>query len=86
MGIRSIYCPKEDDEKTPMSSAYFFVRNATLGRIIGGWCFLLTAASCIMGIYSEDRFIMIMNIIVPLCLIGPGLIMPLIAKKNSGSK
>lgn len=77
---------KRMTKKTPMSSEYFFVRNATLGRIIGGWCFLLTAASCIMGIYSEDRFIMIMNIIVPLCLIGLGLIMPLIAKKNSGSK
>lgn len=77
---------KRMTKKTPMSSEYFFVRNATLGRIIGGWCFLLTAASCIMGIYSEDRFVMIMNIIVPFCLIGLGLIMPLIAKKNSGSK
>lgn len=65
-----------------MTTEYQFTKNPIVGMIIGGWCFLLTAAACIMGIYSEDRFELILNIVVPICLIGLGLIMPLIARKR----
>ena len=61
---------------------YRFVKNKTLGMILGGWCFLITAASCILGIYSDDPFKMVLNILTPLVLLGLGLIMPYLAKRE----
>ena len=61
---------------------YQFVKSPVLGKIIGGWCFLLTAVSCLMGIYSENRFELILNIVLPICLIGLGFILPRIAGKQ----
>ncbi|NME83984.1 amino acid permease [Clostridium sp. SM-530-WT-3G] len=60
---------------------YFFVKNRTLGIIIGAWCFAFTAFACIGGMYSEDTFKLVLNIVTPFVLIGLGLIMPKIAKK-----
>ena len=51
--------------------------------IFGGWCFLFTAFACIMGIYSEDRFQLILNIVTPFVLIGLGFIMPMIARRTN---
>ena len=65
---------------------YHFVKSPALGKIIGGWCFLLTAISCLMGIYSENRFELILNIVLPICLIGLGFILPRIAKKQQQRK
>ena len=73
---------KTATKNKPLNAEYCFVRNRTIGTIIGGWCFLLTAVACMMGIYSTDRFKLILNIAVPLCLIGLGGIMPRIAKKG----
>ena len=71
-------------KKENLQAEYRFIKNPILGKIIGGWCFLLTAVSCIMGIYSKNTFEFILNIAVPVCLIGLGLVMPQIAKsKNS---
>ena len=61
---------------------YRFVKNKTLGIVFGGWCFLVTAAACIMGIYSEDTFQLVLNIVTPFVLIGLGFIMPVIAKRS----
>lgn len=72
-------------KKEALHAEYSFIRNPTIGKLIGGWCFLLTAAACIMGIYSKNRFEFILNIAVPFCLIGLGFIMPQIAKKSSPS-
>lgn len=58
---------------------YCFVRNPILGKVIGGWCFLLTAISCILGMYSNNTFELVLNIVVPLGLIGLGFIMPKLA-------
>ena len=60
---------------------YQFIKNPVLGKIIGGWCFFLTAAACLLGMYSDNRFQMILNIVVPIVLIGLGFIMPLFVKK-----
>lgn len=60
---------------------YRFVKNKTVGMIFGGWCFLFTAFACILGIYSEDRFQLILNIVTPFILIGLGFIMPQVAKR-----
>ena len=62
---------------------YFFVKNRTLGIIIGAWCFAFTAFACIGGMYSEDTFKHVLNIATPFILIGLGLIMPKIAQKNN---
>ena len=62
---------------------YFFVKNKTIGIIFGVWCFAFTAFACIGGMYSEDTFQLILNIVTPLVLVGLGLIMPKLAKKNN---
>ena len=61
---------------------YKFVKNKTLGMVIGAWCFLLTAIACIGGIYSEDTFQLVLNIVTPIVLVSLGFIMPKLAKKN----
>ncbi len=71
---------KKAGEKFP--AEYHFVKSRTLGVILGGWCFFVTAASCILGIYSEDPFRLVMNIVTPLVLLGLGLIMPYLAKRE----
>ncbi len=66
-------------QKNGLPAEYHFTGSPLAGKIIGGWCFLLTAAACIMGIYSKSRFELLLNITVPVCLIGLGFIMPRIA-------
>ncbi len=64
------------------SGGYVFIKNKTLGIIVGGWCFVITAAACIMGIYSKDAFELIMNIVTPVVLVAIGFLLPAIAKRN----
>lgn len=64
---------------------YFFVKNKAVGIIFGAWCFAFTAFACIGGMYSEDKFQLILNIVTPLVLVGLGLILPVLAKKNSNN-
>ena len=61
---------------------YYFVKNKVVGIIIGVWCFAFTAFACIGGMYSEDTFQLILNIVTPIVLILLGLILPIIARKN----
>ena len=60
---------------------YCFVKNNTLA--FGVWCFLITAASCLLGMYSDDLFTMALNIITPLVLSVLGIIMPILAKSEA---
>lgn len=62
---------------------YYFVRNDKLGIILGAWCFVFTAFACIGGMYSTDMFKLVLNIVTPFVLIGLGVIMPYLAKKNN---
>lgn len=64
------------------SADYRFVKGRTVGMIFGAWCFLFTAVACILGIYSEDPFQLVLNIVTPFVLIGLGFIMPVIARRN----
>ena len=64
---------------------YFFVKNNILGIIIGAWCFAFTAFACLGGMYSEDTFTLVLNIITPIVLVGLGLIMPKLAQKNNNN-
>lgn len=71
---------KKAGERFP--AEYRFVKSKVLGVIFGLWCFLVTAVSCIGGIYTEDTFQLVLNIVTPFVLIGLGLIMPFLAKRN----
>ena len=44
--------------------------------------FFVTAACCIMGVYSTDLFTMALNVITPVVLTALGIILPAIAKEK----
>lgn len=58
--------------------------------LAGFWCFAFTAFACIMGMFPRGvqsgtdtwYFQFAMNILTPLVLIGIGLILPELAKKE----
>ena len=61
---------------------YRFVKNQKLALFFGYWCAIVTAACCILGMYSKDTFTMILNIVTPCVLVGLGMIMPWLAKRE----
>ena len=60
-------------------------KNQGLAYTAGIWCFIVTAACCILGIYSPDPFTLFLNIITPIILIVLGLILPAIKKREDGT-
>ena len=60
---------------------YQFVKHQGVALTFGVWCFILTAACCIMGMYSDDIFTMALNVITPIVLTALGMILPII-KRN----
>ncbi|WP_124059332.1 amino acid permease [Vaginisenegalia massiliensis] len=64
------------------NSEYRFTKGKVSGYIAAAWCFFFTAFACILGMYSEDSFQLVLNIITPFILIGLGLVLPTIAKKQ----
>ena len=64
------------------SAEYRFVKNDTLALIAGGWCFFVTAACCLLGVYDPDPFTMCLNIITPCVLTALGIILPVIKKRE----
>jgi amino acid transporter len=61
---------------------YKFVRNQKVALFFGAWCFVLTAACCIMGMYSSDTFTLALNVITPIVLTALGMILPAIKKRE----
>ena len=61
---------------------YRFVKNQAVAKFFGAWCFIVTAACCILGMYSDDPFTFALNVITPVVLTALGLIMPQIAKRE----
>ena len=61
---------------------YRFVKSQLVAKFAGWWCFVITAACCLMGMYSKDTFTMILNIATPVVLTLLGLIMPAIKKRE----
>lgn len=64
------------------SDGFVFMKNKTLGMFVAAWCFLITVASCIMGMRSSDSFELTMNIVSPIILISSGIIISYLTKKN----
>lgn len=65
---------------------YRFTKNQAVAKIFGAWCFILTAACCLFGMYSDDIFTMALNIITPIVLTALGVIMPFLAKRERAKK
>lgn len=71
-------------------SDYKFLKNDKLAMGLGVWCFIFTAFACIMGmfpngveVFTKDWWFQItLNVATPFVLVGLGLILPQIAKKN----
>ena len=61
---------------------YRFVKNQGVALFFGGWCFLVTAASCILGMYDDNKFTFALNVITPIVLTALGVILPMIAKRE----
>lgn len=61
---------------------YRFVKNQAIAKFFGFWCFFVTAACCILGMYSTDFFTLALNVCAPIVLTALGLIMPAIAKRE----
>ena len=64
---------------------YRFVKNQGVAIFFGCWCFLVTAASCILGMYDADPFTFALNVITPIILTALGIVLPIIAKKEKKS-
>ena len=64
---------------------YRFVKNQGVAMFFGCWCFLVTAASCILGMYDADPFTFALNVITPIILTALGIVLPIIAKKEKKS-
>lgn len=77
--------------KNQTTSEYKFLKSNKAGFIVGLWCFAFTAFACIMGIFpkgidaftGEWYFQISLNILTPFVLMGLGLILPSIARKNN---
>ncbi|MGL5821886.1 MAG: amino acid permease [Sarcina sp.] len=76
------------------NSEYKFIKNRTVARIFGIWCFAFTAFACIMGMFPKDGVMFtgewwtltLSNFATPFILIGLGLILPKIAKRTNKSR
>ena len=64
------------------NAEYRFVKNDTLALAAGGWCFFVTAACCLLGVYDTDPFTMGLNIVTPCVLTALGIILPIIKKRE----
>ena len=77
IGLRKAY------DKIPAD--YRFVKCQPIALFFGGWCLFVTAACCIMGVYSTDLFTMALNVITPVVLTALGIILPAIAKREKAN-
>ena len=59
-------------------SDYVFSKHQGMAYFFGVWCFLITGACCLLGIYSTDPFALTLNIVTPVVLVALGMILPTI--------
>ena len=65
---------------------YRFVKNNGVALGFGAWCFFVTAACCILGMYKQgDMYTTVLNVITPIVLVTLGLILPAIKKREGKS-
>lgn len=62
---------------------YEFVKNNGLALAFGVWCFVVTAACCLLGMYAEgDMLRTALNFLTPFVLLSLGLIMPKLRERE----
>lgn len=71
---------RKGNEKFPRE--YHFVKGQVPAYIFGGFCLAMTLFCCITGMYSDDPFTMVLNVVTPVALTLLGLIMPAIRKRQ----
>ena len=69
--------------KEELDRHYRFTKNRGVGLFFGAWCFLVTLACCLLGMYSKDKFEMVLKIITPAVLVALGLILPILRKREN---
>ncbi|MDR2976996.1 MAG: amino acid permease [Streptococcaceae bacterium] len=76
-------------------SDYKFVKNPKIAMVFGVWCFAFTLFACVLGMVpkmdyavnpSNWWFQLISNIVTPIVLVGLGLILPAIARRNKAKE
>jgi len=72
--------------KDKFNPEYRFVKNQGVALFFGVWCFTVTAACCILGMYDADPFTMALNVVTPVILTALGLILPILAKREKEKK
>lgn len=65
-----------------LTTTYQMTKHQGLAYVAGFWCFFVTAACCLLGIYSPDSFTLFLNIITPIILVALGLILPAIKRRQ----
>lgn len=68
------------------SRDYYFTKSKGWGLFLGYWCFFVTLACCLLRIYSDDTFQLMLNILTPLVLSLLGLILPVIRKSQDAKE
>lgn len=61
---------------------YRFVKNNGIALFFGGWCFIVTLACCLLGMWSTDTFQLTLNVLTPVVLTALGLILPKIRERQ----
>lgn len=72
-------------QQAKFETSYQMTKSQPLAYTAGVWCFGITAACCIFGIYSPDSFTLFLNIITPIILVALGLILPAIKKHEDAA-
>ena len=65
---------------------YRFIKNDKMAIAAGAWCFFITAACCLLGVYDANTFTMCLNIATPIVLVILGIILPMIRKREDANK
>ena len=76
---------RKHHKKFKQNTTYQMTKSQGFAYTAGAWCFFVTAACCIMGIYSPDNFTLFLNIITPIILIALGIILPAIKKREEAN-
>ncbi|MDO4940565.1 MAG: amino acid permease [Erysipelotrichaceae bacterium] len=64
------------------SNGFVFIKNKYFGMFVAIWCFIITMLSCIMGMRSTNSFELTMNICSPIVLVGSGILISYLTKKD----
>ena len=62
------------------ADSFIFVKNKKLGFLVGLWCFLITSSSIVLQIIDPDIFVALTKALIPVVLLGLGLMVPILAK------